>query len=124
MNTDVPGFPPPYLGGQNPASRMPDQYEQATSLRSTMWQPPTTPAKPPAEPSLAERETARRGRLASTMILVFLLLWSGDCLYELARGNAAALPAFLIGLLILGIAFVLNFRGQVTMVGELLVLAI
>jgi hypothetical protein len=89
-----------------------------------MWQPPTTPAKPPAEASLAERETARRGRLASTMILVFLLLWSGDCLYELARGNAAALPAFLIGLLILGFAFVLNWRGQVTMVGELLVLAI
>jgi hypothetical protein len=58
------------------------------------------------------------------MILVFLLLWSGDCLYQLSRGEAAARPAFLIGLLILGLAFLINWRGHVTIVGVLLVVAI
>jgi hypothetical protein len=124
MNTHVPGSPTQYLGGQKPATFALDQHTEATSQRSALWQPPTIPEEPPAEIGLAERETARRGRLASTMILVFLLLWSGDCLYELASGNAAALPAFLIGLLVLGFAFLLNWRGQVTMVGVLLVLAI
>jgi hypothetical protein len=119
MNTPIPGSPEQHLGEQKPVTRALDQQEQTISQKR-----PTIPTPPPFEASLAERKTARRGRLASTIILVFLLLWSGDCLYELAGGNAAALPAFLIGLLILGLAFLLNWRGQVTMVGVMLVLAI
>jgi hypothetical protein len=124
MNTRVPASPKPPLEEQQPSAPLSDQHEQTTSEKRPGWQRLIMPVEPPTEASLAERETARRGRLANTIILVFLLLWSGDCLYELASGNAAALPAFVIGLLILGLAFLLNWRGQVTAVGVLLVLAI
>jgi hypothetical protein len=125
MNTkvsDAPGHQP--LEGQKPSALWSAQQEYASFKRPPWSGQALSPAELPAEASLAEREAARRGRLASTIILVFLLLWSGDCLYELASGNAAALPAFVIGLLILGLAFLLNWRGHVTMVGVLLVLAI
>jgi hypothetical protein len=124
MNTQIPGSPRQPLEGQQPLAPFQDHHKQATYDKRPAWQQPPVPTEPPVEASLAERETVRRGRLASTIILVFLLLWSGDCLYELASGNAAALPAFVIGLVILGLAFLLNWRGQVTTVGMLLVLAI
>jgi hypothetical protein len=56
-------------------------------------------------------------------MLVFLLLWSGDCLYELASGNAAALPTLLVGLVLLGLVFLVNRSGHVIVVGVLLVVA-
>jgi hypothetical protein len=125
MNTRVPASSrQQHLEELQPVASLPDQHEQATSKQATWHGQAVPPGGPPAEASLAEREVARRGRLASTIILVFLLLWSGDCLYDLASGNAAALPAFVIGLLILGLAFLLNWRGYVTLVGVLLVLAI
>jgi hypothetical protein len=120
--SDAPGQHP--LEKQQPSALLSAQHEQASFKRAPSAGQASSSAELPAEVSLAERETARRGRLANTMILVFLLLWSGDCIYELASGNAAALPAFVIGLLILGLAFLLNWRGQVTAVGVLLVLAI
>jgi hypothetical protein len=120
--SNAPGHQP--LEGQKPSARSSDQHEGA-SFKHPPWSGQAlSPAELPAEASLVEREAARRGRLASTIILVFLLLWSGDCLYELADGNAAALPVFVIGLLILGLAFLLNWGGHVMMVGVLLVLAI
>jgi hypothetical protein len=110
--------------GRKPSTLLSAQHEQF-SFKRTLWSGRAlSPTELPAESSLAEREAARRGRLASTIILIFLLLWSGDCLYELASGNAAVLPAFVIGSLILGLAFLLNWRGQTTDVGALLVLAI
>jgi hypothetical protein len=120
--SDAPGQHP--LEGQHPSALLSAQHEQASFKRAQGDGQAPFPAELPAGSSLVERETARRGHLANTMILVFLLLWSGDCLYEQALGNTAALPAFVIGLLILGLAFLLNWRGHVTLVGVLLVLAI
>jgi hypothetical protein len=69
-------------------------------------------------------EIERRRSLANRAILVFLLVWGIDCLYDLALGGAAALPALVIGILALAIAYTLNRLDRVTVAGVVLVTAI
>jgi hypothetical protein len=66
----------------------------------------------------------RRRNLANRAILVFLLVWGIDCVYDLALGDAEALPTLVLGLLALVVAYTLNRLDRVTVAGAVLVAAI
>jgi len=69
-------------------------------------------------------EFQRRRSLANRAILIFLLVWGVDCVYDLALGGTAALPALVLGLLALAIAYAFNHFERVTVAGIVLVAAI
>jgi len=92
----------------------------ARTLHDT-WFRWTAPPEPPLSAGVEARELARRGHLASTLLLLVLLLWLASSPEAMARQNAANLPIFAVGLLVIIGALVLNRLGWVAMVALLLI---
>lgn len=77
---------------------------------------------PPAQ--LDRWEMQRRRSLTNRAIVLFLVVWGVDCVYDLTLGGTAALPTLVLGLLAIAIAYAFNFFGQATVAGIVLVAAI
>jgi hypothetical protein len=84
----------------------------------------SAPADPPVPPLLAHLEVDRRHGLANRAMLVFLLVWGADCLYDFALGDQNALPTFVAGALALAVAYALNRLDRTTVAGLVLLVAI
>ncbi len=111
-----PGNPP--VGAVPPRRRSPSSLVR--DLADT-WFRLTAPPVPPLGAGFAAREHARRGHLASTLLLLVLLLWFASFPEALASQSAANLPIFGIGLLVIGGALLLNRLGAVEVVALLLI---
>ncbi len=104
--------PPPGMAGPGSGSR---------NLLS-WWHGLAAPPEPAATAPFAERERARRGRLASTILLGLLVLTI--ILLPIGLSDRATLYAVLFSLVAVLIATALNRRGHVALAGGLLVLVI
>jgi hypothetical protein len=86
------------------------------------WWRLTAPPEPPGNSSFAVRERARRGRLASVFLLVFLLIGLG-ALYQymiVDDDHPAMVSVLLVAFALAGVAGLLNRLGWVTSAGLLL----
>ncbi len=86
------------------------------------WWHLTAPPEPPGSSSFAARERARRGRLASVFLLVFLLIGLG-ALYQYVivdNDHPAMVSVLLVAFALAGVAGLLNRLGWVTAAGLLL----
>jgi hypothetical protein len=66
----------------------------------------------------------RQQRVAVAMLLVYVGIWSTDCLYEILRGELRAVPIFLAGLGATGLAYLFVRRAQTQVAGLILVATI
>jgi len=112
-----------------PSSDAPIQQSPEGSDPLPWWQQPlhwwyylTAPPEAPANAPLAQREKARRGRLASVVLLFTVLLVLPA--FPTAVGNPILLGTLLIVLAIDAIAFILNRSGWTTLAGVLVVVGI
>ncbi len=110
-------------GGAVPPRRRRSPSSLVRDLTDT-WFRLTAPPVPPLGAGFAARERARRGHLASTLLLLVLLLWFAAFPEALASQSAANLPIFGIGLLVIGGALLLNRLGAVAVVALLLIASI
>jgi hypothetical protein len=87
------------------------------------WYRLTAPPRPDTQASLAKRELARRARLASTLLLIVVVVWliAGVAQLSFNGSMAGLVPVFLTGLGFLGLLLFLNRRGLVSAVGSLLI---
>ncbi|HEY7355348.1 MAG TPA: hypothetical protein VH590_02745, partial [Ktedonobacterales bacterium] len=88
------------------------------------WYHYTTPAiTADGQASLAQRERARRARLASNLLLTVVIVWLVSGVAEVAADhtNAGVVPVFLVGLGFLVLLLFLNRRGLVSIVGGCLI---
>lgn len=88
------------------------------------WYRLTAPPEPQLGAGFDQRERARRGRLASTLLLLVLILWGLSAPEALRQGGESSLAVFLGGLLVIGAALFLNRSGGVSLVAWLLIAAI
>lgn len=86
------------------------------------WYYLTAPPQAPATAPLAQREKARRGRLASVVLFFTVLLVLPA--FPTAVGNPVLLVTLLIVLSIDTVAFILNRFGRTTLAGVLVVVGI
>jgi hypothetical protein len=107
------------LAGYGPSA--PPILEQPRKRRGLLagWYRLTAPPEPPASAPFAKREAARRGHLASTLLLGFLII--AACSIPLAYQDPGTATALGISLAVVLIALVLNRLGYVTLCGVLLV---
>ncbi len=100
------------------------QTESSTTKTSYLewWYRLGAPPTPPPSASIAERENARRGRLASIVLLVELLIVLLFALPSLAFQNIVLIPAALGLGLLLCLALWFNHRGRTTIAGVLALL--
>lgn len=86
------------------------------------WWRLTAPPEPPGSASFAARDRARRGRLASVFLLVFLLIGLG-ALYQYVivdNDHPAMVSVLLVAFALAGVAGLLNRLGWVPAAGLLL----
>lgn len=84
------------------------------------WYALVAPRVTSAEPSLAERELLRRGRLAALLLLAIIALGLAGLPVATANPSKSALYGDIIGLVGCGIGLALNRRGMVTAAGGIL----
>ncbi len=86
------------------------------------WYHLTAPPEAPANASLAQREMARRGRLASVVLFFTILLVLPA--FPTAMTNPVLLVTLTIVLCIDGVALLFNRLGQTTLAGTLVVIGV
>jgi hypothetical protein len=101
----------------------PAYQRQGVSRYLSWWWHLTAPPPPALGAGFATRERARRGRLASVFLLVFLLIGLG-ALYQYVivdDDHPAMIPVLLVAFVLAGLVGVLNRLGWVAAAGLILV---
>lgn len=118
MQYDWDGQSPPIQGGWKPGSSQPAEPQSANGPLA-WWYRLTMPPEPPAAAPFAVRERYRRARMASTILLFAFVLMIGAI--PLGLQDPATLYSVIAILVLLVVATAVNRRGQVYVVGLLLV---
>jgi hypothetical protein len=99
---------------------LPASSEQNTTSLLERWYQVTSPVEPSQDASFAQRDAARRGRLASIVLLLFIIMLIILLPVGLASPNRIAILAIAGGLLISSIALTFNRLNHPNVAGLLI----
>jgi Tfp pilus assembly protein PilE len=88
------------------------------------WYRFSAPKEPPADADLAARELFRRGRLTSTVLLIFLLLALLFIPVALKSSTKFLLPLMLVVIAVIAVSIACNRFGKITTAGIILVASV
>lgn len=101
-----------------------EQKSQARFQPLKLWYRFTTPAEPPSNASIEEREAVRRARLTSTILLILIMTLLLISPITITHPNHILPILLLVALLVAGGAVLLNRFGKVVIAGTLIVTTI
>ncbi len=111
------------------SSNWSQQYlqDKSTSMdqgRLAWWYRLTAPPEPPASASFAKREAARRGKLASTLMFFFYIVFIGVAVLGLVIGNKVLTIAILSLIVLMAGALFFNRLGHPNITGIVIAVAV